>query len=207
MPNPWLDIPLADYEGHMASPEVRQLEALSELFAEALELRRPGSIVILGVAGGNGLDRIDSKVTERVVGVDINPLYLKTVRQRYSHLRGLVLHCADLAEETLHLPPVELVYAALVFEHAGTGRCLDNALRLVSEGGALSIVVQLPSAIEQNVGKSGFTSLERLQSHFKLVDPDELRALLQKRGYSAVHETRRSLPAGKAFWMGVFAHG
>jgi hypothetical protein len=31
MSNPWLKIPLADYEGHMRSAEVQQLDALSAL--------------------------------------------------------------------------------------------------------------------------------------------------------------------------------
>jgi len=39
-------------------------------------------------------------------------------------------------------PGVELVHAALIFEHAGTGRCLENAISLVSPGGHLSVVTQ-----------------------------------------------------------------
>jgi hypothetical protein len=63
MPNPWFSIPLADYEGHMKSADVQQLDALAELFAEAIAYWRPESIAVLGVAGGNGLDRIDRSVT------------------------------------------------------------------------------------------------------------------------------------------------
>jgi len=36
MKNPWLDIPLADYEGHMALPNVGQAQLLSDVFASAL---------------------------------------------------------------------------------------------------------------------------------------------------------------------------
>jgi hypothetical protein len=36
MSNPWLAVPLAEYEQHMNSAEVRQLAALSDLFAEAI---------------------------------------------------------------------------------------------------------------------------------------------------------------------------
>jgi hypothetical protein len=46
MANPWLSIPLCDYEAHMGSAEVRQLGALSELFAEALRRCRPESAAI-----------------------------------------------------------------------------------------------------------------------------------------------------------------
>jgi hypothetical protein len=207
MTNPWLTIPLADYEGHMASAQVQQSGALADLFAEAIELCHPASVAVLGVAGGNGLDRIDSEMMARVVAVDINPLYLEAVRQRYAHLNGLELHCVDLAQEGLHLPPVELVHAALIFEHAGTGRCLENALRLVAEDGALSVVLQLPTEAGQNAGKGGFAATHGLQSIFILVDPKQLCASLKERTFELIHERRRSLPEGKAFWMGVFVRG
>jgi spermidine synthase len=104
--NPWLEVPLGDYESHMSSAGVEQSAALSELFDEALAHCQPESVAVIGIAGGNGLDRIDSSVTRRVVGVDINPAYLDTVRQRYGHMRGLELMCADLTERFDGCPPV-----------------------------------------------------------------------------------------------------
>jgi hypothetical protein len=97
MANPWLSIPLEDYEGHMNSREVHQLDALSELFAEALACCRPQSVAVLGIAGGNGLDRIDRTITKRIVGLDVNPSYLEAVRHRYSSSEDLELWCVDLA--------------------------------------------------------------------------------------------------------------
>lgn len=204
MSNPWLDIPLADYEGHMASAEVRQTEALSDLFAQALAVRRPASVAVLGIAGGNGLERIDSRFTERVVGLDFNPEYLEATRQRFAKLKGLELHCVNLTEETLCLEPVEMVHAALIFEHAGVGRCLDNAISLLAPDGVLSVVLQLPSTTAHGVGKGGFASIEKLKTHFSLVDPKGLRAELLGRGMEPVWETQRNLAAGKAFWLGIF---
>ena len=202
--NPWLGIPLAEYESHMTSATVQQLDALSDLFAEALAHCRPASVAVLGIAGGNGLRHIDSKVTRRVVGVDINPAYLSSVRQRYPRIDGLELHCADLATEDLACDPVELVHAALVFEHAGTGRCLDKALRLVAPGGSLSVVLQLPSDSEPGVGAGQFASIRDLSDHFKLVDPAWLSETVKSRGFRMVHETTRPLASGKAFWMVMF---
>jgi hypothetical protein len=207
MPNPWLSLPLADYEGHMSAPEVQQLEPLAELFAETLALCHPASLAVIGIAGGNGLDRIDRNVTKRVVGLDMNPLYLDAVRQRHSGLSGLELHCIDLAEERVDMEPVQLVYAALVFEHAGVGRCLENALSMVASGGALSIVLQLPSEIEHAVGASRFPAMQSLKSHFSLIDPAWFRETLEARNFRFAQQARRSLPAGKAFWMGVFNRG
>jgi threonine dehydrogenase-like Zn-dependent dehydrogenase len=145
MSNPWLNIPLADYEGHMQSDEVQQLDALSELFATALERCEPTSVAILGVGGGNGLERIDSRITKRVVGLDLNPHYLDAARKRYGGTCNLSLHCVDLTGERVELERVHLVHAALVFEHTGIDRCLENAVSLVDDGGALCAVLQLPS--------------------------------------------------------------
>ena len=205
MANPWLSVALRDYEGHMNSAEVQQLGALAELFSEALALRGPESVAILGIAGGNGLDGIDSKVTKRVVGLDINPAYLDEVRRRYAHVAGLELYCEDLVEPVAHVAPTDLVHAALVFEHAGTGACLDNAVALVAPGGALSVVLQLPSETEAAVSASKFPSMQNLKAHFSLVDSQWLCQTLTARGLPMIHQTQRALPRGKAFWMGVFA--
>ena len=202
---PWLEIPLSDYEEHMASAEVGQLQVLSDLFAEAIHRKPPASVALLGIAGGNGLDRIDPEKTSRIVGIDINPLYLDAVRSRYPHLPGLELHCIDLGEDTLDLEPVDLVHAALIFEHAGLGRCLDNALSLLADEGMCSVVLQLPCDSRQNVGLSGIASIQRLAADFSLIDPSQLRASLEEHGFRLVHETRASLPEGKALWMGNFA--
>jgi hypothetical protein len=43
------------------------------------------------------------------------------------------------------LEPVQLVHAALVFEHAGVDDCLDNALSMIAPGGNLSVVLQMPA--------------------------------------------------------------
>ncbi len=58
MRNSWLDIPLADYESHMALPYVAQAQLLSDLFAEALQELSPESVALLGCAGGNGFEAL-----------------------------------------------------------------------------------------------------------------------------------------------------
>ena len=203
MSNPWLGIPLADYEGHMTAPGVEQLRALSDLFAEALAHCRPESVAVLGVAGGNGLDRVDGTLTQRIVGVDIHPEYLDATRARYPDL-PLTLVCADLAREALALEPVQLVHAALVFEHAGTEGCLRNATAMVAEGGWLSVVLQLPSSSQAGVAPTGIASIQRLKERFRLIDPVEFGAALAGMGFRRMTEREVGLPGGKAFWMGLF---
>ena len=204
MSNPWLNIPLADYEGHMCSVDVQQLDALSGLFAAALERYQPASVAILGVGGGNGLNRIDSTVTKRVVGLDLNPHYLDEVRKRYGETCDLSLHCVDLAQERVELEPVDLVHAALIFEHAGIDRCLENAVSLVDGGGSLCAVLQLPSQAQQQIGSSNFSSILSLKDNFALVAPVTLQRKLAGAGLRMVHEVLRPVPAGKRLWMGIF---
>lgn len=204
MSNPWLNVPLADYEGHMGSSAVQQSEPLSRLFAEALLLFNPASIAILGIAGGNGLERVKTQAIQRILGIDINPDYLDAVRERYAHLPGLELHCADLAEQTLDLAPVELVHAALIFEHTGTARAVDNAAALVAPGGALSVVLQLPGDSAQNVGNSGYTSVQSHSEHFSLVDPFEFAQILGALHFSVIHRSRRPVPGGKTLQLSVY---
>jgi hypothetical protein len=205
MSNPWLDVPLSEYEGHMNASAVDQLTALSALFGETLLARKPVSVAILGVAGGNGLERIDPALTKRIVGVDCNPEYLAAVRKRFSHMPSLELHCADLSCQTLAIEPVELVHAALIFEHAGLDLCLENALRLKANGGALSVVLQLPSVSAQAVSPTGYASIQQLGAHFAFVEPAQLSARLSGCGLRLVSESRTMLPGGKAFWHGLFA--
>jgi len=203
--NPWREIPLADYEAHMRSEVVGQAAALSAMFGEVLKLRKPASVAVLGVAGGNGLEHIDSSITKRIVGVDLNPEYLAVVRERFGEMAGLELHAADLSQETLALAPVELVHAALVFEHAGVERCLENALGLVTPQGALSVVLQLPSTESQVVGGSGVVSITKLSAHFRFVDPERFTQALAGRGLISIHEELRAVPGGKRLWLGVYA--
>jgi hypothetical protein len=204
MTNPWLSVPLADYEAHMRSPAVQQLDALAGLFEEVLNIKAPASVAILGIAGGNGLDRVDPRTTQRIVGVDINPEYLNSVRERYSQFANVELYQSDLSEDELNVAPVELVHAALLFEHAGIGRCLENALRMIAPAGALSVVLQLPSTVDQAVGSSNIASVTRFAGHFAFVDPEEFSGRLAERGFPKIYERTQDLASGKAFRLIVF---
>jgi hypothetical protein len=204
MPNPWLAVPLSEYEQHMSSEGVQQLSVLSDLFGEVVRRCRPSSVAILGIAGGNGLDHIDSSITTRVVGLDLNPQYLEAVKKRYSHLAGLEIYCTDLSQQRVELDPVELVHAALIFEHAGANLCLENAISMIIPCGNLSVVLQLPTESGETVGRTHFPSVQDLGSHFSLIDSAWLRELLAGRGLRLIHQTTRALAGGKGFWTGIF---
>ena len=205
MLNPWLSVPLEEYEGHMSSTEVDQLRPLAELFKAALEHCRPASVAVLGVAGGNGLEQIDTAVTRRIVGLDINQRYLDQVERRFAgKLRGLELHCRNLAEPSLGIPPVELVHAALIFEHTGVCAAVDNALSLVKGIGKLSVVLQLPSIVEQGVAATSYASMQTLKKDFTLIDPREFQDRLEAKEFHLVAQRSQSIPAGKGLWLGIF---
>lgn len=191
----------------MCSAHVRQLSALSDLFAHALDFCTPASVAILGVAGGNGLERINRDHTRRVLGIDINPTYIETNQQRFADMPGLYLHCLDLASGINGLDSVQMVHAALIFEHAGLGTCLENAVKLVAPGGSLSVVLQLPSSLSQDeISSESFPSIKALRPHFHLIEPAHLQKVLLKDNFQMVHEEQCALPSGKAFWMGIFKH-
>jgi hypothetical protein len=203
MSDPWLSILLADYEGHMDSENVQQLAPLAELFRITLSYIRPTSLAILGIAGGNGLQYL-GHFTGRIVGVDVNQEYLDAVDERFSYLEGIELYRADLASEKLSIPPVDLVHAALVFEHAGFGCALDNAITLVADHGHLSVVLQLPSFTEQNVSVTAFSSIRSLSSHFNLIDRAAFCAKLQMHNFTLKHEQSQRTAGGKGLWLGIF---
>ena len=114
------------------------------------------------------------------------------------------LHCVDLAGRRVDLAAVQLVHAALIFEHAGLERCLDNAVDMVAPGGVLSVVLQLPSATEPAVGNSAIASVQAQRESFHFVDCDAFRRQVEGRGFRFVRSVDRPLASGKAFWMGLF---
>lgn len=84
MNSPWLTIPLEDYEGHMALPNVAQARMIANEFAELLKIYNPISAAIIGCAGGNGIEKAVAAGVTRLVGIDLNPTYIKAAEERYA---------------------------------------------------------------------------------------------------------------------------
>jgi hypothetical protein len=146
MTSPWLGIPLSDYESHMALPRVAQAQLLADVLAEKLTIHKPGSLAILGCAGGNGFERIVPEVTQRVVGVDLNGHYLHAVRVRYgAKFEKLELIEADIQTSAVAFASVDLMYAALILEYVDVEVTLVRMRNFLNPDGILVTVVQLPS--------------------------------------------------------------
>ncbi|HVW10753.1 MAG TPA: class I SAM-dependent methyltransferase [Bryobacteraceae bacterium] len=184
-----------------------QLSALSELFRCAVATCLPQSVAVLGVAGGNGLENIEHTGVKRVVGIDINPRYLQRVEQRFGGMAGLELHCADISRCAPGLEAVDLVHAALIFEHTGMEPALGNALSLVAPGGSFSVVLQLPASGESAVAKTSFASMQRLAPHFVFIDTGRFRGVMEDSGFVLAAEQTRTVNGGKSLWLGIFGRG
>ncbi|SOD11961.1 hypothetical protein [Pedobacter xixiisoli] len=81
--NAWNRIPLEDYDLHMGHQNVAQSQLLNNLTKKYLQKYQPKSTLFLGISSGNGLEHIDTDITEMVCGVDINSSYLTTTRERF----------------------------------------------------------------------------------------------------------------------------
>jgi SAM-dependent methyltransferase len=204
MKNPWIDIPLADYEAHMDLPHVGQTRMLSDLFAEALGRCRPRSVALLGCAGGNGLERIQAGSVLRVVGVDLNPAFIEEARRRFSaQLPGLELFAGDVQTEAFAFEPVELVFAGLLFEYVDVAVALKRVAAMLTPGGRLVAVVQMPSETAA-VTPSPYTCLKSLAPILEHVDPGELARLAAIYGLREMEMQWVEAGSGKTFCVQVF---
>ena len=120
MNNPWKEINLSDYENHMALDSVQQLQAMNQMMKGQLNQYDIQSAMILGIAGGNGLEHVDTEKLNKVYGVDINQEYLTITEKRYENLSDtLECLCVDLISEAEKLPQVNMLIANLLIEYIG----------------------------------------------------------------------------------------
>jgi SAM-dependent methyltransferase len=204
MRNPWLEIPAADYVGHMSSPEVDQLSVLSRLLSEALDAFKPADLLLPGCSTGNGLEHVDPQVTRHVTGVDINPEYLRLLAERFPNPGfRLTLRAEDIARCSLEDASVDLAHCALLFEYLDWQALLPRLARWIRPGGGLSVVLQDASDMPA-VTPTGFASLRALQRTFTFVDPERLLAHAGEAGFSLALRRRDPLRSGKTlsvFWF------
>jgi SAM-dependent methyltransferase len=199
MTSPWLRIPIDAYEGHMALPAIAQSTAIASQFARLLQHYRPESVALLGCAGGNGLNCIDSSATKRVVAVDINPEYIATTRQRYAHqLPGLEVVLCDIEHDRVSFEPVDLVFAALLLEYVNLEQGLRFIRKALRPGGTVEIIIQLPSQTVPAVTPSPYSgAFVELGAHMMLVDPEALSRCATSLGFLRDGAETMTMPNGK----------
>ena len=198
MGNPWEEIRLEDYEKHMALDSVRQLQALNGMMKSQLEAYPVKTVMIFGVAGGNGLEHADPGKYERVYGVDINREYLQAAEERFAGLKGtLQCLCLDLTKDAGKLPQAELVIADLLIEYIG----YETFAAAVKQAGArvVSCVIQINPEEEGNwVSDSPYLhAFDRLDEVHHEMTAEALAAAMKAEEYREILRESTDLPNGK----------
>jgi SAM-dependent methyltransferase len=141
----------------------------------------------------------------RVVGIDINPEYLDATARRHSReFRQFVLHNADIAGDGVHLEPVDLSYAALIFEYVDLAAALRNLLSICREAGHMVAVLQLPSSSLAAITPTAIPTIMCLAPIMKLVDPLALMEVARSIGFALLESTRVTSSMGKQFAIHVY---
>jgi len=189
----------------MSLPHVGQAQMLADKLEQLVKQFSPPSIGLIGCAGGNGLDRLTPDQLERVVALDINPSYIGTVGLRHAHrLSKLELYRVDVQSASFQIEPVDLIFAALLFEYVDVAATLAALKRHCRPGGTLATVVQLPHRDRGAISPSPYESLNLLAPVIKLIAPADLCALATAAGFLVVDSEMIELASGKQFSLQVF---
>jgi len=196
MTNPWKEIRLADYENHMTWHSVMQAQIMNTMMKEQFYQYPVKTIMILGIAGGNGLEHINPDIIEKVFGVDINREYLDECAKRYSQLNGsLSLLQVDLMDDSIVLPIADLVVANLLIEYVGY-TCFQKVINQVQPT-YVSCAVQI-NADTSFVSDSPYSNaLDNLDSVHHQMSQDKLVEALDSIGYHLILENDVLLPNDK----------
>lgn len=198
MKNPWEEIDLQIYERHMSLDSVYQLQTLNEIMKEQLYTYSVKSAMILGIAGGNGLEHVDSNTVEKIYGVDINPSYLEECQKRYPELQDIFQPiCADLTDDKCDLPYADLVVANLLIEYIGY-ECFQEVVRRINPR-YISCIIQMntnDSFVSDSPYLHAFDGLDEVHHQ---MEEKELVAAMAQVGYTMKMIEKRDLPNGKRF--------
>lgn len=198
MSNPWTDIALSDYENHMSLDSVQQLQAMNSIMRDQFEAYPVDTAMVLGVAGGNGLEHVRRDKYKTVYGVDINSDYLKVVKERYSNLDG-VLEClqTDLINEYDKLPDSQLVIANLLVEYIGYEAFMKAMMRVRPL--YISCVIQINTDEAAWVSDSPYLhAFDRLDEVHCQMEEQALTDAMEKTGYRKILVQSNPMPNGKA---------
>lgn len=194
--NPWEEIPLSDYENHMRLKSVQQLQTLNKMMRRQFSLCDADTAMILGVAGGNGLEHVAGGGFKQVFGVDINPDYLRQCEKRYPQLNGVLkCICADLTASGTVLPHADLLIANLLIEYIGY-ECFCRTVTKVHPQ-CVSCIIQInvdDGFVSDSPYLHVFDGLERV--HHQMQE-EELASSMQAIGYRLIDKVEEPLPNGK----------
>ncbi len=196
MKNPWQEIELSDYENHMKLESVYQLQTLSSIMREQLYEHSVRTAMILGVAGGNGLEHVESSSFDRIYGVDLNRSYLDECKRRFRSISDIFEPiCVDLTSSDIELPHSELVIANLLVEYIGYKSFCDTLLKINAK--YVSCVIQI-NTDESFVSDSPYIHVfDRLDEVHHQMDDKVMDSMMSDIGYDMVLKREYPLPNGK----------
>ncbi len=209
MKNPWEEIGLEDYENHMKLDSVKQLQTLNSMMKAQFDEYPVTTAMVLGIAGGNGLEHVDCGKYSIVYGVDINEKYLDAVAARFAGMTDLgvlKLLKMDLVSEPDKLPQAELLIANLLIEYIG----YDAFVKAVSTVNPrfVSCVIQINDDVCNWVSDSPYVhSFDKLEEVHHQMDEIELAEVMERVGYSLRFRLKECLPNGKALVRMDFEDG
>ncbi|MFQ9516208.1 MAG: methyltransferase type 11 [Eubacterium sp.] len=197
MANPWEEISLSDYENHMKLDSVMQLQAMNQMMKGQFQSYPVQTVMILGIAGGNGLEHIDIEKYKKIYGVDINAEYLKMVQERYQNLSG-ILECLhkDLIVASDELPRAELVIANLLIEYIGY-EVFQKTITHVQPR-YVSCIIQINTDKKEWVSDSPYLhAFDDLDKVHHQMEENILSKKMQEIGYQLIQTLEHPLPNGK----------
>lgn len=196
MENPWKKIDLSDYENHMSLDSVKQLQSLNHMMKDQFYRYSGKTVMILGIAGGNGLQHVDKTSFQKIYGVDINDKYLDEVKKRYPQLNGILeCICLDLINESDQLPHADIVIANLLIEYIGY-ECFQNAVKNAKPN-YISCIIQI-NVDENFVSDSPYLhAFDRLDEVHHPMNENTLILCMEQIGYKQILVLEQELPNGK----------
>lgn len=182
----------------MAMDSVEQLQAMNQMMKGQLNQYDVQSAMILGIAGGNGLEHVDTEKLNKVYGVDINQEYLTITKKRYENLSDtLDCLCIDLASEAEKLPQVDMLIANLLIEYIGY-ECFKKVVT-VTKPVYVSCIIQVnvdDSFVSESPYLHAFDGL--VPVHHQMAE-QELQNSMNEIDYHLIQVLEHQLPNGKKF--------
>lgn len=197
--NPWIYIPLDDYEQHMQHKDVGQSQLLNYLTNKYLQKHNPENILFLGISGGNGLEHIDTNEVKRICGIDINNSYLKEAEKRFGvKIHQLELIKADIGTSNKSFIKADFIWAALIFEYVDIERAFGFIENNANKSANLIITIQSNNGAG-SVSQTGIETIKSVKDIFRIVDREDLQNNAIKFGFQLIGSEENILPNGKSF--------
>lgn len=151
--------------------------------------------MVLGMAGGNGLEHIRDSRLLTVYAVDVNADYLNETKKRFLDLKDKLEYlCLDLQDTSNVLPRADMIIANLLIEYIGYA-CFQRVVKAVSPR-YVSCAIQINSDdtfVSDSPYLHAFDDLEKI--HHQIAEKS-LTSSMQEIGYHQIQTSEYPLPNG-----------